>query len=219
MTEKSFGNSTNKDDGGKQAKEYEEDWLRVRDLRECLSADQFEKDEIYDYAVMLLEWAIAKRAISPREAMNSLLAPKGVEAAEQMGLFHRIAQFFQNWSGDDDAGETIPIAARDMRLICGYRQDAFWLRRQYDSLLNSLRPSLIHEDDLARGEYPVVWLEDIDKNEVIPALWKVKIMGRYGFITLNGEIYPLIAGYGKRWRAWTNEPTKEQRRVTPWKQE
>lgn len=189
----------------------------MRDLRECLSADQFEKDEIYDYAVMLLEWAIAKRAISSHEAIISLMAPETIEPAEQMGLFHRIADFFKNWSGDDEAGETIPITASDMRRICGYRQDVFWLRRQYDSLLDSLRPSVIYEDDIARGEYPVVWLEDIDKDEVIPALWKAKIMGRYGFVTLNGEIYPLIAGYEKRWRAWTDKPTEEQRRAVQWK--
>lgn len=68
----------------------------------------------------------------------------------------------------------------------------------------------------------VVWLEDIDKEDVIPAL---VIYNKIEEI-INGIRYPEafvfrtfercdvlvdVKDYGKRWRAWAYEPTSEER--------
>lgn len=66
----------------------------------------------------------------------------------------------------------------------------------------------------------LVWLEDVDKEYVIPAMYFSATHGRIGFKlardTPADKIYPLKREYNKRWRAWTKKPTNEQRKVTAW---
>lgn len=67
-----------------------------------------------------------------------------------------------------------------------------------------------------------VWLEDVDKKDVIGALF----MGDYSVmkcvdfaIVRNWEFERVMADYmdyGIRWRCWTSRPTDEVRRATPW---
>jgi len=64
----------------------------------------------------------------------------------------------------------------------------------------------------------VVWLEDYNKKDVIPA-----IVSRMGpmvicieFALSDRFISVGYDDYGKRWRCWDKEPTDEERRSRPW---
>ena len=66
-----------------------------------------------------------------------------------------------------------------------------------------------------------VWLEDVDKADVILAITESEFYALHGlcrcFITSdNRRIAPLKREYGIRWRAWTYRPTDDQRKSTPW---
>lgn len=73
----------------------------------------------------------------------------------------------------------------------------------------------MHVDEIQ--EFSTVWLEDVDKPEIIPAIYLEPLCGRLGFIQPGrGMLYPSREDYGKRWRMWTSRPTDEQREATPW---
>ena len=67
-----------------------------------------------------------------------------------------------------------------------------------------------------------IWLEDVDKKDVIGALF----MGDYSetkcvdfAIVRDWEFGRVVADYmdyGIRWRCWTSRPTNAQREATPW---
>lgn len=64
-----------------------------------------------------------------------------------------------------------------------------------------------------------VWLEDRDKNEVVPGL----VMQMHSAVNLDikkdGKLCTASASrsdYGDRWRAWSARPTEEQMRETKW---
>ena len=81
--------------------------------------------------------------------------------------------------------------------------------------LRTMEPRVLSLDEIHRGI--VVWLEDIDKPDVILAIGGSSAGGAKCFVTQNGRsIAPLDEDYGKLWRAWTHKPTDEQRRVMPW---
>lgn len=74
----------------------------------------------------------------------------------------------------------------------------------------------------------IVWLEDRDKSEVIPALClghcdytdgqaRTRFIARTGTRTYK-SIYPLDADYMVRYRCWTTCPDEAQREDTPWAQ-
>jgi len=61
------------------------------------------------------------------------------------------------------------------------------------------------------------WLEDIDKDEVIPAIGGSLAGGARCFIDVyDRSIAALESEYNIRWRAWTQKPTQEEREVEPW---
>lgn len=67
-----------------------------------------------------------------------------------------------------------------------------------------------------------VWLEDRDKNEVVPGL----VMQMHSTANLDikkdGTLRTACASrsdYGDRWRAWSARPTQEQMRETKWEWE
>lgn len=66
---------------------------------------------------------------------------------------------------------------------------------------------------------PVVWLEDNDKDDIIPAFPEpVKDQSVMCFLTAEQEfITAEKSDYGKRWRAWGGQPTEEERNETQWK--
>jgi len=67
-----------------------------------------------------------------------------------------------------------------------------------------------------------VWLEDVDKKDVIGALFMQDYSGTkcVDFVIVrNWKHERVTAGYmdyGIRWRVWTSRPTDEQREATPW---
>ena len=67
-----------------------------------------------------------------------------------------------------------------------------------------------------------VWLEDVDKKDVIGALFTRDYSGTKCVdfaIVRNWEHECVTADYmdyGIRWRVWTSRPTDEVRRATPW---
>lgn len=66
--------------------------------------------------------------------------------------------------------------------------------------------------------FPVVYLEDKDKKDVLPAFPEpVHDRGVMCFLTAEQEfITAQKADYGKRWRAWPAMPTKEERSAQKW---
>jgi len=69
-----------------------------------------------------------------------------------------------------------------------------------------------------------VWLEDVDKKDVIGALFMRDYSGTRCVdfaIVRDWEFKRVVADYidyGIRWRCWDKEPTDEQRKETPWTQ-
>lgn len=74
---------------------------------------------------------------------------------------------------------------------------------------------------------PLVWLEDNDKEDVIPALflqyngWNaefaVQAPDEDVDTIIRSPIVSAVEGmYGITWRAWTSRPSPEQMRETPW---
>ena len=77
---------------------------------------------------------------------------------------------------------------------------------------------LMVEEVVLLKQNDVVWLEDYNKKDVIPA-----IVSRMGpmvicieFALSDRFISVGYDDYGKRWRCWTSRPTDEQREATPW---
>lgn len=64
----------------------------------------------------------------------------------------------------------------------------------------------------------VVWLEDVDKKEVIPAFTQPdKDKSVMYFMTANRSyIKAGKADYGRRWRAWPSQPTGKERTAAAW---
>lgn len=73
----------------------------------------------------------------------------------------------------------------------------------------------------------VVWLEDIDKKEVIAAMPIIFGVEYYGSNTggfwfhsnENEGFFVATHDYNERWRAWNYKPSYAKRRETPWKKE
>lgn len=83
------------------------------------------------------------------------------------------------------------------------------------ALLKAQEARVLALDEIHCGM--AVWLEDVDKADVILAIGGSSAGGAKCFITENDtSIAPLSAEYGIRWRAWTAEPTDEQREAEPW---
>ena len=81
--------------------------------------------------------------------------------------------------------------------------------------LNGIGIKLLALGEIHRGT--AVWLEDVDKADVILAIGGASGGGCKCFITVDDmSIAPHESDYGVRWRAWTQEPTDEQREATPW---
>lgn len=82
-------------------------------------------------------------------------------------------------------------------------------------MLEEREPRVLELDEIHRGM--AVWLEDVDKSDVILAIGGSSAGGSKCFITENDiSIAPLDVEYNVRWRAWTSEPTHEQRKEVEW---
>lgn len=87
------------------------------------------------------------------------------------------------------------------------------------ALLKAQEPRVLRvEEVVLLKQNDVVWLEDYNKKDVIPA-----IVSRMGpmvicieFALSDRFISVGYDDYGKRWRAWTSRPTDEQREAVKW---
>lgn len=102
--------------------------------------------------------------------------------------------------------------------ICDLLQDDTELHEMYEeviALVKAQEPRVLALEEIHRGM--AVWLEDVDKTDVILAIGGSSGGGCKCFITVDDRsIAPCDSDYGVRWRAWTREPTAEQRRETHW---
>ena len=83
------------------------------------------------------------------------------------------------------------------------------------ALLKAQEPRVLVLDEIHRGM--AVWLEDVDKVDVILAIGGSSAGKAKCFITANDmAIAPKDAEYGIRWRAWTSRPDQAAREAIPW---
>lgn len=87
-------------------------------------------------------------------------------------------------------------------------------------LLRKQEPHLMTLNDVKNLKHnDVVWLEDYDKEDVIPA-----IVTPYGAmsdcidfaISNRSSMVVEYTDYGSRWRCWTDKPHEEQRKEEKW---
>lgn len=92
-------------------------------------------------------------------------------------------------------------------------------------LLREQEPRVLEYSEIEK--HPLVWLEDNDKEDVIPALflqyngWSAEFAlqapDEYVDTIIRSPIVSAVEGmYGVTWRAWMTKPTDEQRKAVPW---
>ena len=78
-------------------------------------------------------------------------------------------------------------------------------------------------------KHPLVWLEDNDKEDVIPALflqyngWSAEFSRQspdkyVDTIVRSAKVVADERTYGKTWRCWTSRPSEQQMRDTKWEE-
>lgn len=86
--------------------------------------------------------------------------------------------------------------------------------------LKAQEPRVMTLDELqALQRQDVVWLEDADKEAIIPGIVITAYKKEWQFITFtsySGLFCVSYVDYGKRWRCWTSRPADEQREAIPW---
>lgn len=101
------------------------------------------------------------------------------------------------------------------------------LRRDALALLKEQEPRVLEYSEIEK--HPLVWLEDNDKEDVIPALflqyngWSAEFAvqdpDKYVDAIVRSAMVSAVEGmYGITWRAWTSHPTPEQMRETKWEE-
>lgn len=93
------------------------------------------------------------------------------------------------------------------------------------TLLKDQEPRVLEYSEIEK--HPLVWLEDNDKEDVIPALFlqyngwsaefSVQAPDKYvDAIVRSAEVIADERKYGVTWRAWMAKPTNEQREAVKW---
>ena len=93
------------------------------------------------------------------------------------------------------------------------------------ALLREQEPRVLEYSDIEK--HPLVWLEDNDKEDVIPALflqyngWNAAFSRQapdeyVSSLVHSATVYAVEKAYGVMWRAWTSRSTPEQMRDTKW---
>lgn len=68
-------------------------------------------------------------------------------------------------------------------------------------------------------DFDLIWLEDRDKEEVIPAVLFDVCYQDFLFEDNSGnDVHADFNDYGSRWRAWAHKPTDEERMTAEWKE-
>lgn len=75
-------------------------------------------------------------------------------------------------------------------------------------------PILLDTPEIAARE--VVWLQDKDKEQPVPALLVEELMTMFVFKTVTRSVYALKDEYRLRWVAWDGKPTEEQMKEVCW---
>ena len=113
----------------------------------------------------------------------------------------------------DDDGRAI-FTPYGLQIYCSTQATADCICKLEEALKAQV-PRVLALDEIHRGM--AVWLEDVDKADVILAIGGSSAGRAKCFITENDiSIAPKDAEYGIRWRAWTAEPTEEQRKEVKW---
>lgn len=95
------------------------------------------------------------------------------------------------------------------------------------ALLKEQEPRVLEYSEIEK--HPLVWLEDNDKEDVIPALflqyngWNAEFLRQspdeyVSSLVRSATVYAVEKTYGVMWRAWTSRPSPEQMRDTPWEE-
>lgn len=81
--------------------------------------------------------------------------------------------------------------------------------------LKALVPRVLDLDEIHHGME--VYLEDIDKEEILLAIGGASAGGAKCFIDEHDRsIAAADSEYNIRWRAWSRKPNQHEREVTPW---
>lgn len=84
--------------------------------------------------------------------------------------------------------------------------------------LKELTPSVIDYNDLEN--YEVVWLEDVDKEEIVPGVINEisdNEWNSYVCFDVNvNSVFGMKDEYNKRWRAWSHRPSDNARYTEAW---
>jgi hypothetical protein len=99
------------------------------------------------------------------------------------------------------------------------------VRRDALALLKEQEPRVLEYSEIEK--HPLVWLEDNDKEDVIPALflqyngWSAEFSRQspdkyVDTIIRSAKVVADERTYGKTWRVWTFRPTPGQMRDTKW---
>lgn len=121
------------------------------------------------------------------------------------------------------------LAEMQLTRICA--EDVFRLENAAKDALALLReqePRVIEYSEIEK--HPLVWLEDNDKEDVIPALflqyngWSAEFSRQapdkyVDTIVRSAKVIADERMYGVTWRAWTSRPSEQQMRDTPWEAE
>ena len=131
-----------------------------------------------------------------------LMSPSEKEIADDI-CSHEDCPYYREYNG----GKCISAAVSDALAL---------LKAQEPRVMTYDELNKLHADD-------VIWLEDIDKAEVIPAivcgapdyssvLDAVELCAYYR----NKYIRAITKDYLERWRCWTSRPTDAQREAVKW---
>lgn len=93
------------------------------------------------------------------------------------------------------------------------------------TLLKEQKPRVLEYSEIEK--HPLVWLEDEDKEDVIPALflqyngWNAEFIRQapdkyVDTIIRSAKVVSYEKTYGITWRAWTAQPAEEQRKAVKW---
>ena len=102
--------------------------------------------------------------------------------------------------------------------IMNIMRDAF-------ALLKEQEPRVLKYNEI--GGHPLVWLEDDDKEDVIPAIflqyngWNAEFIRQspneyVRTVVSSATVYAVEEVYGLKWRCWTSRPTDDQRKAAVW---
>ena len=157
-------------------------------------------------------------AIALLAEQNKQLEAMQFLANTRSGVHSKIARFFREWSGDDEAGETIPFYAAELREILGWFTDYLTTRRKLDELQAEYWPHVLKLDEIETPYF--AFIEDKGEPNLDPAVITKITEDRVYMSSPVGDHRFRRSEYGKGWRLWagTSQPRDDRRRQVQWEQ-